>query len=39
MPVFPKKRFQHGVVSPSGFKEHFPEKEIIYRREFLSKYE
>jgi asparagine synthase (glutamine-hydrolysing) len=39
MPVFPKKRFQHGTVSDATFKVHFPPKEIIYRREFLSKYE
>jgi asparagine synthase (glutamine-hydrolysing) len=39
MPVFPKRRFQHGAVSPEIFRKHFPEKEIIYRKEFLSLYE
>ncbi len=39
MPVFEKRRFQHGAVSPNGFDKHFPEKEISYRKEFLSKYE
>jgi asparagine synthase (glutamine-hydrolysing) len=39
MPVFAKRRFQHGAASPSAFKQHFPDKEIAYRREFLSRYE
>jgi asparagine synthase (glutamine-hydrolysing) len=39
MPVFPKRRFQHGTSSPDNFNRLFPEKEIAYRREFLSTYE
>jgi asparagine synthase (glutamine-hydrolysing) len=39
MPVFPKRRFQHGAASEKAFKNHFPEREIAYRKEFLSKYE
>jgi asparagine synthase (glutamine-hydrolysing) len=39
MPVFPKRRFQHGAVSSEIFRKHFPEKEITYRKEFLSLYE
>ena len=39
MPVFPKRRFQHGAASSDNFKKHFPEKEIAYRKEFLSNYE
>jgi asparagine synthase (glutamine-hydrolysing) len=39
MPVFPKRRFQHGAASENDFRNQFPEKEIIYRREFLSLYE
>jgi len=39
MPVFPKRRFQHGAASDKAFKTHFPEREIAYRKEFLSKYE
>lgn len=39
MPVFEKRRFQHGVASQDNFDKHFPDKEITYRKEFLSKYE
>jgi asparagine synthase (glutamine-hydrolysing) len=39
MPVFPKRRFQHGAASSKNFDKHFPVKEIAYRKEFLSNYE
>lgn len=39
MPVFPKRRFQHGAASDKDFSRLFPEKEITYRKEFLSNYE
>lgn len=39
MPVYEKRRFQHGVSSKEIFNKHFPEKEIDYRKEFLSIYE
>ena len=39
MPVFQKRRFQHGAASDRDFNKHFPEKEIAYRKEFLSSYE
>jgi len=39
MPVFPKRRFQHGVAASDIFRKHFPEKETAYRKEFLSLYE
>ena len=39
MPVFEKRRFQHGAASPQAFNMHFPEREITYRKEFLSNYE
>lgn len=39
MPVFPKRRFQHGAVSREAFNKLFPSKEAEYRREFLSQYE
>ena len=39
MPVFTKRRFQHGAVNPQVFKRHFPERDIAYRKEFLSIYE
>lgn len=39
MPIFEKRRFQHGTVSISNFNKLFPAKELDYRKEFLSKYE
>lgn len=39
MPVFTKRRFQHGVANMDTFNRHFPEKEIDYRREFMAIYE
>jgi asparagine synthase (glutamine-hydrolysing) len=39
MPVFEKRRFQHGAASRSAFSRLFPEREIAYRKEFLSIYE
>lgn len=39
MPIFPKRRFQHGAVSASAFRKHFPERETAYRKEFLASYE
>jgi asparagine synthase (glutamine-hydrolysing) len=39
MPVFPKRRFQHGTSSPQAFQMLFPNREITYRKEFLSLYE
>jgi asparagine synthase (glutamine-hydrolysing) len=39
MPVFQKRRFQHGAASDQDFANHFPEKETDYRKEFLSSYE
>ena len=39
MPVFNKRRFQHGATSGNDFKRQFPDKEIAYRKEFLSSYE
>lgn len=39
MPVFEKRRFQHGAASGNDFNRHFPEREIDYRKEFLSSYE
>lgn len=39
MPVFPKRRFQHGAVNGKTFSEHFPEKDLVYRQEFHRIYE
>jgi len=38
MPVFPKRRFQHGAGGDEGFSRTFPFRESDYRREFLSRY-
>jgi asparagine synthase (glutamine-hydrolysing) len=38
MPVFEKRRFQHGAANRDVFSRHFPEKEIIYRKEFQTLY-
>ncbi len=39
MPVFQKRRFQHGALSIDAFRKLFPVKETTYRKEFLSLYE
>src|SRR6056297_688476 len=38
MPVFPKRRFQHGAINDEGFSEFFPESEMTYRNYFRSLY-
>ncbi len=39
MPVYQKRRFQHGAASSNVFDNHFPVRENAYRKEFLSQYE
>jgi asparagine synthase (glutamine-hydrolysing) len=39
MPVFEKRRFQHGATSKQLFSSYFPENEKAYRKEFLARYE
>jgi asparagine synthase (glutamine-hydrolysing) len=39
MPVFDKRRFQHGAVSKQEFSKLFPSRELDYRKEFLLLYE
>jgi asparagine synthase (glutamine-hydrolysing) len=39
MPVYAKRRFQHGVASRTLYSAFFPEKEADYRKEFLAIYE
>jgi asparagine synthase (glutamine-hydrolysing) len=39
MPVFQKRRFQHGAASEQALKNLFPTREIAYRKEFLSTYD
>lgn len=38
MPVFEKRRFQHGAVSVGALRRRLPTAEAEYRREFLSRY-
>ena len=39
MPIFPKRRFQHGAVEKPVFHHLFPEKDIAYRQAFQKIYE
>jgi asparagine synthase (glutamine-hydrolysing) len=39
MPVFPKRRFQHGVARRAVFEHLFPTRESDYRRAFHALYE
>ncbi len=39
MPVFEKRRFQHGAVDPTGFEALFPDNETAYRAAFAALYE
>jgi asparagine synthase (glutamine-hydrolysing) len=39
MPVFPKRRFQHGAISRALFDHHFPAKPTTYRQAFYALYE
>jgi asparagine synthase (glutamine-hydrolysing) len=39
MPVFPKRRFQHGAVDVSKMREKLPANESVYRKAFLASYE
>ena len=38
MPVFPKRRFQHGAVRPESLRRHIPGQEADLRRLFVSLY-
>lgn len=38
MPVFPKRRFQHGAIEKQALKNRLPWQEAEYRRKFLSMY-
>jgi asparagine synthase (glutamine-hydrolysing) len=38
MPVFEKRRFQHGAMSQDSLRRHLPEQETEYRRQFLEFY-
>jgi asparagine synthase (glutamine-hydrolysing) len=39
MPVFEKRRFQHGAMTRSKLAEKLPAEESVYRKEFLSLYQ
>ena len=38
MPVFPKRRFQHGAVPVERLRNRLPDQELLYRRQFLAQY-
>ncbi len=38
MPVFEKRRFQHGAVSRDKLRQKLPAQEAVYRRQFLALY-
>jgi asparagine synthase (glutamine-hydrolysing) len=38
MPVYPKRRFQHGAVSREKLRARLPAQESAYRRQFLALY-
>jgi asparagine synthase (glutamine-hydrolysing) len=38
MPVFPKRRFQHGALPKTDLRKRLPYREIEYRKQFLSLY-
>ena len=39
MPVYPKRRFQHGALSENSLRQMLPFQEAEYRKQFLSLYE
>ncbi len=39
MPVFPKRRFQHGALDRSTMQRRLPQVEADYRKQFLSMYQ
>jgi asparagine synthase (glutamine-hydrolysing) len=39
MPVFPKRRFQHGALPPEAMRQRLPFREAEYRKQFLSLYQ
>jgi asparagine synthase (glutamine-hydrolysing) len=38
MPVFPKRRFQHGALPKEKLRQRLPDQEAVYRRQFLAQY-
>jgi asparagine synthase (glutamine-hydrolysing) len=39
MPVFPKRRFQHGALRVEELRQRFPPRENAFRKQFLSLYQ
>ena len=39
MPVFPKRRFQHGALPEEALRSSLPFKEAEYRKQFLALYQ
>jgi asparagine synthase (glutamine-hydrolysing) len=39
MPVYPKRRFQHGALPANSLRNHLPLQEAEYRRQFLALYQ
>jgi asparagine synthase (glutamine-hydrolysing) len=39
MPVFPKRRFQHGALPEDTLRQRLPHREAEYRKQFLSLYQ
>jgi len=39
MPVFEKRRFQHGAIRPETLRSRVPGQEAVYRRQFLAMYQ
>lgn len=39
LPVFPKRRFQHGAVPKEVLRQRLPDQEIAYRSRFLAMYQ
>jgi asparagine synthase (glutamine-hydrolysing) len=39
MPVFPKRRFQHGAVPKERLRQRLPDEETVLRRQFLAIYQ
>jgi asparagine synthase (glutamine-hydrolysing) len=38
MPVFEKRRFQHGALTKDQLRRRLPEQESAYRKQFLALY-
>lgn len=39
MPVFEKRRFQHGALPKAQLRQRLPEQEVAYRKQFLALYQ